>query len=132
MNSSERALASLAQTYFDAAYDMDDLLFATIFHPKSSVTRLGDDGDVTVTPLAAWLEVVRSAAAPRSLGLDRRDEILSIHVSGDLALVKIRLQMPPRYFTDLLSCLNVGGSWRIVQKVMSVEIGQQTPGTRRA
>ena len=30
--------------------------------------------------------------------------------------------MPPRYFTDLLSCLKVQGDWKIVQKVMSVDV----------
>jgi len=32
------ALLALAQTYFDAAYDMDADKFASMFHPLSSVT----------------------------------------------------------------------------------------------
>ena len=75
-------------------------------------------------PIETWLAAVRNAAAPRKLALKRKDEVVAIDVSEGLALVKLRLQMPPRYFTDLLSCLKVQGSWKIVQKVMSVDVRQ--------
>jgi len=118
------ALRALAQVYFDAAYDMDVEQFQTIFHPLSAVTRIGDDGEVSVMPIQSWLAGVRNATAPRTLNLERNDEVVAIDVSDNLALVKLRLQMPPRYFTDLLSCLKVQGAWKIVQKVMSVDVRQ--------
>jgi hypothetical protein len=113
-----RALRSLAQTYFDAAYEMDADKFASIFHPSSSVTRVGDDGNVGVMPIGVWLAAVRNMKAPKQQGLERRDQILSVDVESELALLKLKLQIPPRYFTDMLSCLKVNGSWKIVQKVM--------------
>jgi hypothetical protein len=113
-----RALRSLAQTYFDAAYEMDADKFASIFHPSSSVTRVNDDGNVGVTPISAWLAAVRNIKAPKLQGLERRDQILSIDGEGELALLKLKLQIPPRSFTDMLSCLKVNGAWKIVQKVM--------------
>ena len=122
MNNDEYTLRSLAQIYFDAAYDMDAERFQAIFHPLSAVTRIGDDGEVSVMPIATWLAGVRNATAPRKLELERKDEVVAIDVSENLALVKLRLQMPPRYFTDLLSCLKVQGAWKIVQKVMSVDV----------
>ena len=76
---------------------------------------------VSAMPIQTWLAGVRSMQAPRLQGLERRDEILSIDVVRELALLKLKLQIPPRYFTDMLSCLKVGGTWKIVQKVMSVE-----------
>lgn len=124
MKDAESALRALAQAYFDAAYDMDAERFQTIFHPLSAVTRIGDDGEVGVMPIETWLAGVRNATAPRKLGLERKDEVVAIDVSDNLALVKLRLQMPPRYFTDLLSCLKVRGDWKIVQKVMSVDVRQ--------
>lgn len=122
MQDAENALRALARLYFDAAYDMDAERFQTIFHPLSAVTRLGDDGEVSVMPIETWLDGVRNATAPRKLGLERKDEIVAIDVSDHLALIKLKLQMPPRHFTDLLSCLKVQGTWKIVQKVMSVEV----------
>lgn len=122
MDTDMHALRALAQTYSDAAFEMDAAKFASIFHHASSVTKLGDDGEVSVTPIAAWLAAVRNMKAPKQQGLQRHDEVLSIDVVRELALVKLQFQIQPRCFTDLLSCLKVNGSWRIVQKVMTVEI----------
>ena len=125
MDTDTRALHALAQTYFDAAHAMDADKFATVFHPSSSVTRVGEDGNVSVTPVATWLEGVRKMQAPQQLGLARHDEVLLVDVIRDLALVKIRLQIPPRLFTDMLSCLKVNGTWQIAQKVMTVTTAAQ-------
>lgn len=119
MDTDIQALRSLAQTYFDAAYEMDADKFASVFHPSSSVTKVGDDGDVSVTPIAAWLAAVRNMTAPKQRGLERHDELMSIDVEGGLAVVKLKLQVPPCRFTDMLSCLKVNGGWKIVQKTMT-------------
>ena len=121
MDTDIRALAALAKSYCDAAYEMDADKFASIFHPSCSVTKTGEDGNVSVTPIEMWLAGVRSMKAPKLQGLERHDEILSIDVVRELALLQLKLQIPPRYFTDLLSCLKVDGTWRIVQKVTTVE-----------
>ena len=122
MDTDVSALRSLAQTYFDAAYEMDAEKFASIFHPSSSVTKVAEDGNVGVTPIAAWLAVVRNMKPPKQQGCERDDQIVSIDVERELALLKVKLQIPPRSFTDLLSCLKVNGTWKIVQKVMTSEI----------
>jgi Putative lumazine-binding len=121
MDTDIRALLAIAQAYFDAAYEMDADKFASIFHHSSSVTKVGEDGNVSVTPIEVWLAAVRNMKAPKQLGFERHDEILSIDVVRELALLKLKLQIPPRYFTDMLSCLNVNGTWKIVQKVMTAE-----------
>lgn len=115
------ALVAVAKAYCDAAYEMDADKFASVFHPSCSVTRVGDDNNVSVTPLQTWLAAVRNREAPRDLGLERHDEILSIDIVRDLALLKLKLQIPPRYMTDMLLCLKVNGAWRIAQKVMTTE-----------
>src|SRR5690349_856085 len=107
MDTDVRDLRAMVQTYFDAAYEMDADKFASVLHPASSVTRIGDGGEVSVTPIAAWLAAVRNIKAPKLQGLERDDEILSIDVVRELALVKVKLQVQPRYFTDMLSCLKV-------------------------
>jgi Putative lumazine-binding len=120
MDTDIRALLAIAQAYFDAAYEMDADKFASIFHHSSSVTKVGDDGNVSVTPIEVWLAAVRNMKA-KQLGFERHDEILSIDVVRELALLKLKLQIPPRYFTDMLSCLKANGTWKIVQKVMTAE-----------
>jgi hypothetical protein len=121
MDTDVRALADIAKTYFDAAYEMDADKFAAIFHRSCSVTKIGEDGNVSVTAIEMWLAGVRSMKAPKLQGLSRHDELLSIDVVRELALVKLKLQIPPRYFTDMLSCLKVDGTWKIVQKVTTIE-----------
>lgn len=121
MDTDIRALAALAKTYCDAAYEMDADRFAAVFHPCCSVTKTGEDGNVSVTPIETWLAGVRSMKSPKLQGLERHDEILSIDVVRELAVLQLKLQMPPRYFTDMLSCLKVAGTWKIVQKVTAVE-----------
>ena len=121
MDSDIRALLAIAQDYFDAACEMDADKFASLFHHSSSVTKVGEDGNVSVTPVQMWLATVRNMQSPKQLGLERHDEILSIDVVRELALLKLKLQIPPRYFTDMLSCLKVNGTWKIVQKVMTIE-----------
>jgi hypothetical protein len=121
MDTDIRALLAIAQAYFDAACEMDADKFASIFHHSSSVTKVGEDGNVSVMPIEMWLAAVRNMKAPRQLGLARHDEILSIDIVRELALLKLRFQIPPRHFTDMLSCLKVNGTWKIVQKVMTTE-----------
>ena len=64
---------------------------------------------------------VRHMKAPKQAGLQRHDEILSIDVAREIASLKLKLQIQPRCFTDMLSCLKVNGVWKIVQKVMTME-----------
>ena len=121
MDTDIRALLAIAQAYFDAANEMDADKFASIFHDSSSVTKVGEDGNLSVTPVEMWLAAVRNMKAPKQLGLERHDEILSIDVVRELALLKLKLQIPPRYMTDMLLCLKVNGTWKIAQKVMTTE-----------
>lgn len=121
METDIRALLDIAHAYFDAAYEMDADKFASIFHPLSSVTKVGDDGNVNVTPIETWLAAVRNIKAPKQLGLERRHEILSIDVVREAALLKLKLQIPPRHLTDMLLCLKGHGTWKIVQKVFTTE-----------
>lgn len=113
MDTDIRALLALAQTYFEAAYEMDADKFASIFHHSSSVTKIGEDGGVNVTPVEMWLAMVRKMDAPKKLASERHDEVLSIDVVRELALLKVRLRIPPRHVTDMLSCLRVDGAWKI-------------------
>ncbi len=38
-----------------------------------------------------------------------------------MAYVKVKCQLPPRYFTDQLSLLKVSGRWLVAQKVFQTE-----------
>lgn len=107
------------QTYFDGLYEGDADKLASVFHQTSALSY-ELDGKLCVLPLAQWLQAVRDRPSPRSKGLARDDAILLIDQSGPTtALVKLRCQMPPRYFTDYLNLLKVDGRWQVAQKIFA-------------
>ena len=119
MDTDGDALRSLAQAYFDAAYEMDADRFASLFHPSSSVTKVDSEGEVSFTPISDWLAAVRNIPSPKQLSGRRDDQLISIDVEGKIALLKVKLLIAPRNFTDMLSCVKSDGAWAIAQKVVT-------------
>ena len=123
MNPEDRsAIEQTIQTYFDGLYEGDADKLASVFHETSALTY-EQDGKLVVLPLAQWLKAVRERPAPKAKGLARDDAILLIDQSGPTtAFVKVKCQIPPRYFTDYLNLLKVDGKWVIVQKVYAAQV----------
>lgn len=116
------AVAAATQTYLDALYEGDADKLATVFLPTSALTQ-SFEGEVKIMPRDVWLDAVRTRPAPKAAGLARHDQILTIdRISGNLAHVKLNCAIPPRFFTDLLSFVKIGGEWKIAQKVFTTEV----------
>jgi len=91
--------------------------------PATSALTWEQDGVLKPLPRDEWLEMVRNRASAKSQGLARHDEILQIDQSSPTtAFVKLRCQLPPRYFTDYLCFLKVDGRWQIAQKIFATEV----------
>jgi hypothetical protein len=122
MNADIKAVEATVRTYLDGLYEGDAEKLSHVFHPTSALTSAQDDGTIQVVPRDKWLDLVRSRQSPQALGLQRDDHILTLDLVGPtLALVKVKCQMPPRYFTDLLSLLKIESRWQIAQKVFMTE-----------
>jgi Putative lumazine-binding len=124
MSSSEdrSAIEQTVQTYLDALYDGNADQLARVFHETSALTY-EQDGKLMVLPLAQWLKAVRERPAPRTRGLPRDDAILLVDQSGPTtAFVKVKCQIPPRFFTDYLNLLKVDGRWVVAQKVFATVV----------
>ncbi|MEN5080918.1 nuclear transport factor 2 family protein [Bosea sp. TWI1241] len=116
-----RAIETATRTYLDGLYEGHTAKLASVFHPTSALTHL-EGGEVSILPRAQWLERVGGRQSPQAAGLARADHILTIDLAAPgMALVKVKCQIPPRYFVDLLSFLKIGGRWQVVQKVFAVE-----------
>ena len=90
-----------------------------MFHPTSSLT-FEQDGALKPLPRDEWLAGVRSRPSAKSQGLARSDHVLQIDMSGPTtAFVKLKCAIPPRYFTDYLCFLKIGGQWQVAQKVFA-------------
>lgn len=114
------AIAKTIQVYFDGLYEGDADKLSSVFHESSALTW-EQDGKVSVLPRGDWLKAVRERPSPRSRELPRDDAILTIDQSGPTtAFVKVKCQIPPRFFQDYLNLLKVDGRWVIVQKIYAV------------
>ena len=123
MNAEDRsAIEKAIHTYFDGLYEGDAEKLASVFADSSALTW-EQDGKVSVLPRDQWLDAVRKRPSSKARGLARDDAILQIDQSGPTtAFVKVKCQIPPRYFTDYLSLLKVGGKWTIVQKIYATQV----------
>jgi hypothetical protein len=123
MSSNDRqAIEQMAQTYLDGLYEGDADKLASVFH-DTSVLTYEQDGKLVVLPREQWLKMVRERPKPKDKGLPRDDVILMIDQSGPTtAFVKLKCQIPPRYFTDYLNLLKIDGRWVVAQKVFATVI----------
>jgi Putative lumazine-binding len=122
INAEIAAIQAQTQAYFDGLYEGDADKIAGVFLPSSALTQVYGN-DLKVTPCDEWLAAVRTRPSPRSQGLARDDLVLTVDViSPTLALVKVKCQMPPRYFTDLLNFVKLDGRWVVAQKIFTTEV----------
>jgi hypothetical protein len=123
MSQDERkAIEQCVLTYLDGLYEGDADKLASVFHETSALTY-EQDGKLVVWPRDQWLKAVRERGSPKTKGLVRDDAILLVDQSGpNTALVKVKCQIPPRYFTDYLNLLKVDGRWVVAQKVFSTVV----------
>lgn len=120
MSDDAAAIREMIQAYLDGLYEGDGDKLERIFHPTSALT-FAREGELTAVPRDEWIGSVRSRPSPQAQGLARGDEIILIDQSSPTtALVKVRCQIPPRYFVDYLNLLKIDGRWQVAQKVFAV------------
>ena len=102
--------------YFDGLYEGDADKLGAAFHPTADL-RWQEKGDLKVLTVPDWLAWVRKRPSGKAEGKKREDFIVTIDKSDDnTAFIKVRCQLPPRYFTDYLVAFRLGGDWTIVSK----------------
>lgn len=116
MSQDRSTVEAVIQHYFDGLYDGDADKLGAIFHPSADL-RWQDKGVLHVLSVPDWLARVRSRPSARSEGKARDDVIVSIDRSdATTAFIKVRCQLPPRYFTDYLVAMKLAEGWTIVSK----------------
>jgi hypothetical protein len=107
---------AVVQHYFDAVYEGDADKLGAIFHPSADLRSL-EKGELQVLHLPAWLNWMRKRPSAKAEGKPREDFIVMIDRSDDqTAFIKVRCQLPPRYFTDYLVAMKLSDGWKIVSK----------------
>src|SRR5262245_65117071 len=113
---------AVVKAYFDALYEGDAEKLGAIFHPSADL-RWVEKGELQVLTVPDWLERVRKRASAKAEGKSREDFIVTIDRSDDnTAFIKVRCQLPPRYFTDYLVAMKLKDGWQIVSKSYRYEL----------
>jgi hypothetical protein len=113
---------NVVQLYFDGLYEGDANKIGEAFH-QSADLRWQEKGELKVLPVPEWLDRVRKRPSAKSEGKVREDFIVTMDRSDDTtAFVKVRCQVPPRYFTDYLVALKLDDGWKIVSKTYRVDV----------
>jgi hypothetical protein len=107
---------AVVSQYFDGLYEGDIDKLGAIFHPSADLRSL-DKGELQVLPVPKWLERVKQRPSAKAEGKPREDFVVTIDRSDDsTAFIKVRCQLPPRYFTDYLVAMKLKAGWQIVSK----------------
>lgn len=104
------------QLYFDGLYEGDADKIGEAFHPSADLRWL-EKGELQVLPVPEWLDRVRKRPSAKTEGKPREDFIVTTDRADETtAFVKVKCQLPPRYFTDYLVALKLADGWKIVSK----------------
>ncbi len=124
MSKNHATVEALVQNYLDGLYDSDAEKLATVFHPSADL-RWIEQGELKVLAVPDYLEIVRKRPSGKAAGLAREDFVIMIDRSDEkTAFVKLRCQLPPRYFTDYLVAMKLADGWRIVSKAYRFDLRQ--------
>ena len=116
MSYDRSSLEAVVQHYFDGLYENDADKLGAIFHHSADLRWL-ENGELQVLSVPDWLGRVRKRAQANSEKKPREDFIVTIDRSdASTAFIKVRCQLPPRYFTDYLVAMKIGDGWQIVSK----------------
>jgi hypothetical protein len=114
-------IEAVIQHYFDGLYEGDADKLGAIFHPSADL-RWQEKGQLKILTVPDWLDLVRKRASARAEGKARDDFIVTIDRSDDAtAFIKVRCQLPPRYFTDYLVAMKLEDGWQIVSKAYRLD-----------
>ncbi len=110
------SVEAVIQHYFDGLYEADADKLGAIFHPSADL-RWVENGELKVLTTPDWLAMVRSRTSGKADGKAREDFIVTVDRSDEkTAFIKVRCQLPPRYFTDYLVAMKLADGWQIVSK----------------
>ena len=121
MSSDRSSVEAVVRHYFDALYEGDADKLGAIFHPTADLRWL-EKGDLQILTVPNWLEGVRKRPSAKAENKPREDFIVTIDRSDEnTAFVKVRCQLPPRYFTDYLVVMKLEDGWQIVSKAYRLD-----------
>ncbi|MDQ8729427.1 nuclear transport factor 2 family protein [Bradyrhizobium sp. LHD-71] len=116
MSHDRSTVEKVIQLYFDSLYEGDAETMGEVFHPSADLRWL-EKGELQVLNVPDWLDRIRKRPSGKAEGKPREDFVVTIDRSDEsTAFIKVRCQLPPRYFTDYLVAMKLADGWKIVSK----------------
>jgi hypothetical protein len=114
----EAAVRQTAQWYLDAGDTRDPALMRRAFHPDAYLLFNGDQG-YTKLPFAEWVARMEQSTQSTGPQPQRKAEVTSVDVAGDVAVAKIAIETETVRIVDFLSMVKIDGEWKIVNKIFT-------------
>jgi len=114
---------AVVQNYFDGLYEGNAEQLEAIFHPTADLRWL-EKGELKILTVPDWMTWIRKRPSAKAEGKPRNDFVMTIDRSDEnTAFIKVKCQLPPRYFTDYLIAMKLADGWRIVSKSYRYDLG---------
>ena len=112
MTSSDRdQITATVTDYMEGLREGNGARIAAAFYSSVNLNSVDADGNLVLTPRSAMEALVDSGTLPPNTS-----EIQDIEINNDMALVKVKIDMPTLNFYDLLTLLRLKVGWKIVSK----------------
>jgi len=118
----EAAVRAALEHYLQGHATGDGAHFSAVFHPESKLFWVRD-GQLLQRTSADYIAGAPGKPAPDEAQRKRR--IVDVDVTGNAASAKIELDYPSAKLTDYMALLKIGGEWKIVNKIFTVEPKKQ-------
>ncbi|HEX2835153.1 MAG TPA: nuclear transport factor 2 family protein [Thermoanaerobaculia bacterium] len=114
----DAAIRAVIEQYFKSHATGDGQYVNSVFHPELKMMFVRDGAFVMRTRD----EYVSgfNGKAPEDEA-KRKRSILTIDITGNAAMAKLRLDYPRATLTDYFSLLKINGEWKVVNKIFNSE-----------
>ena len=112
---SKAAIEALVQEYFKGMYEGDADRLKAIFHEDCRLfgERKGEKREFPASDFFAYVE---GAPIPKDEGEAYDMELVSIDITGPVAVAHVKDLYQGGHFTDYLTCMETDQGWKIVNK----------------
>jgi hypothetical protein len=119
--SAETEICQTIQTYFDCMFEASAEKTHQAFHPAAKITGYmsGALAEMSVSEFADL--VAKVSPSPKDAGVIARLEVVSLDISGETAVARVRDDYMGLTFLDTLSFVHVDDRWQIYNKLFHVE-----------
>ncbi len=125
-NQGVEAIRALAVAYCEGIHFARPDVFETMCHERFFMTALAGSGAPIHWDKTAY--IARVAGRDAFPGAPSY-EILSVDLSGgEIAHVKLWVDVPPRRYEDYLGFIRVGGEWKLITKLFRTADGPALEG----